>query len=364
MKILLFADLHIGAIKDTLYYSSTFSSILQRSIHTYHPDLIVILGDYFDRLFKANEPYVTLSNTILSLLLSYDIPVRLIYGTESHEMNQYTTLFPHYFSHYNLKLYTTVTEETINSRTFLFIPEEYITSKEDHYQSTLYSHHYDYILGHGTINEFLPISTLTNRKHSHQVPIFTQQELSSHSTITAFGHYHIHKDQDNVHYVGSLFRWKFGEEEPKGYALIDEDTFIFIPNNDAYTFNTYEISSNDENEIRSQIQRIQSENPSIFQYNLGGKIKLIFSSDSSPTLYERIRTEALRSNQITTQSHYTPSQEDPLNDPNDPDRNLYEIIMSKSIPPVEKIQRFIEEKHHLNLTPKQIESYIHNTLDV
>ena len=51
MKILLLADLHIGAIKDENYVYSIIQNIIDKEIGTDKCDALIILGDYFDRLF-------------------------------------------------------------------------------------------------------------------------------------------------------------------------------------------------------------------------------------------------------------------------------------------------------------------------
>lgn len=93
MRILLIADLHIGSIKDIKYFYDTTISIIDEELMKKKTDIVVFLGDYFERLFKNNEDFTALAINIMSYIvlacLRNKTKIRMIYGTESHEMNQY-----------------------------------------------------------------------------------------------------------------------------------------------------------------------------------------------------------------------------------------------------------------------------------
>ena len=47
MRVLLLADIHIGAIKDIDYIYHNTIDIIDRELKLHKTDLLVILGDYF-----------------------------------------------------------------------------------------------------------------------------------------------------------------------------------------------------------------------------------------------------------------------------------------------------------------------------
>ena len=93
MRMLLIADLHVGSIKDNDYVYRVITDIIEKEVIFTKTDAVVILGDYFDRLFKVNEEYVSCAINIMSFLIRAcsrsGTKIRIVYGTESHEMNQY-----------------------------------------------------------------------------------------------------------------------------------------------------------------------------------------------------------------------------------------------------------------------------------
>ena len=65
MRILLIADLHIGSIKDIPYFYNVTTDIIEKEVIFTKTDLVLFLGDYFDKLFKVNEEYVSLAINIM-----------------------------------------------------------------------------------------------------------------------------------------------------------------------------------------------------------------------------------------------------------------------------------------------------------
>jgi DNA repair exonuclease SbcCD nuclease subunit len=290
MRILVLADIHVGSIKDTSYVYDVITDIFEKEIIFKKTDLVVICGDYFHRLFKVNEEFVSLSINIMSYLIRAckrnNTKIRIVYGTESHEMNQYRLFNYHMTSErIDMKVYDTVTEEVINGEHFLFIPEEYMTDKHEFYKK-YFNKHYEYIFGHGIIEEGMPmvVSYSNSKPDEKQVPRFKSNELSDISDLCIFGHYHCYTDLgNNIYYLGSLFRDSFGEEQAKGYGIIEDGKFTFVENTKAYVYKTYEFDPSSEiyqssDNILKEINKIKSENKDIFNGDHRGKIRIIFKT--------------------------------------------------------------------------------------
>lgn len=199
-------------------------------------DMIVIGGDILDAKYHTSSEHIT---TLLDLM-DYITPMisgthkilRLVYGTQSHDSYPQLQILSPYTRRMNFKIIPHVQEETINNLRFLYLPEEIILDKQEYYQSTLYnpSKQYDYIFGHGCIQEGMPMVKPPAKKVRH-VPIFTTEELRQRCTkFVCFGHYHTHWESRNVGYVGSLSRFRHGEKGDKGWYLLENHSRTFIPN--------------------------------------------------------------------------------------------------------------------------------------
>ena len=383
MRILVFADIHIGSIKDTKYVYNVITDIIEKEIIFKKTDVVVIAGDYFHKILKGNDEYITCAINVMLYLVRAcareNTKIRIVYGTESHEMNQYRILSPHVMlTNVDMKVIHTVTEEVIGDKSFLFIPEEYIDDKHEFYKDYLYSDkHYDYIFGHGVISEGMPmVSPIPNDKIKEKhVPNFRSGELGSVSDICIFGHYHCYTDMgDNVYYLGSLFRDSFGEEEPKGYGIIEDKEFTFIENKDAYIFKTYdlgEVSNSityfDKNKLIETINQIKNENSDIFFGDKIGKVRIKItipentSNEVKETLHDILFSEKCislltkeTSNDLTDQVAEELA-EDECN-------SELLFILDNSLPIADKIHRYINKQYDEIIPIETIEKYIRGAI--
>lgn len=380
MRLLLLADMHIGSIKDTIYYYNVVTDIIEKEVELNKTDAVIILGDYFDRLFRANEDYVSLAINIMSYLVracaKNHTKIRLIYGTESHEMNQYK-LFNHHFSSkkVDIKLITTcVEEELFPNVNVLYLPEEYIDDKHDFYKDTLYKKKYDYIFGHGNIVEGMPSNmafhTATKKTNEKQVPRFNKGELMNASKLCVFGHVHTFKNLDNrVYYLGSLFRNSFGEEDPKGYGIIDNDKLTFIENNEAYLYKTYEFNPIDDvyksnDDMIAAINTIKKENEEIFNGEKYGKIRIIFntSSDTDPTFYDNVKN--ILSNDKLISPLIKESNQELIEEAKADVDDEYEFVLDNSLNIINKIHMFISKINDNVISLDDLNNYIKNPLEI
>ena len=214
-------------------------------------DLICITGDFFDHILYLNEIHANRAYYFMDELMveadRLNCQVRIVYGTESHECNQYSIFFSKLMNNRNFKVIKTVSEEELDKGIkVLYIPEEYVYNKKDVYGKFFDKEkEYDYVFGHGVITELMPTDkhVLKDTKDTKRakVPVFNTNELTyCCKGEIFFGHYHVHCELgSNVSYVGSFSRWCFGEEEKKGFIYsecdIDKERYshTFIENNEA-----------------------------------------------------------------------------------------------------------------------------------
>lgn len=376
MRILLLADIHIGSITDTNYVYSVMTGIIDKEIISTKTDAVVILGDYFDRLFKANEEYVGLAVNIMSYLVMAckrnDTKIRIIYGTESHEMNQYK-IFNHHFrsKDIDMKLFTTVTEENLCGVDVLYVPEEYMKDKEEFYKDTIYSgKHYKYIFGHGMIREGLQNSQFIKQDTSGEakVPFFNSQELSSIADIIVFGHIHIGYDCGNIHYIGSLFRDSFGEEKEKRYGIIEDDEITFVENKKAYIYDTFEFFENSDiykspDNLVKHINDIKENYNELLSGEQQGKIRLIFYPpvDADPSFFDTLKSILFNDKifkSVVKEVERTLVEEDDIIE------DKYEFVLDKVLKPEDKIYKLIDLNNEEHMTFQELEDYIFNPLKI
>lgn len=374
MRILLIADLHIGSIKDIQYVYRVFTNIIEKEVIFNKTDMIVFLGDYFDKLFKVNEEFVSLAIDIMSYIVDAcqrcNTKIRMIYGTESHEMNQYKIFNYHVISsNIDFKVIDSVLEETIDGYEILYVPEEYIEDKYKYYSKYLSKgKHYNYIFGHGIIEDGMPsivsYGSDSGKNKEKQVPRFRSGELSSISDICVFGHYHCHTDMhNNVYYLGSLFRDSFGEEEPKGYGIIEDDKFEFIENKEAYVYRTYEFGPdssiyNNPDDIMNELVRIKKENERVFSGDNNGKIRLLFKvpNNIDPTFKENLRT--ILSNNPALVSLMKEKNSDIIDEMKEDIEDEWEYLLDPTLLIEDKILRWINTENDVSWTKDRLMKYI------
>ena len=253
IKGLIFADLHIGAMNLAQQYRE-IENVLFASIKKYKPDIIISLGDFFDHKASLNDSLSYYSFLVFTKIISIceeigiSPKIRFVYGTESHEWKQYK-IIETAKTNFDIKvIHYCEEEELFPDFNVLYIPEEHIYSKSEYYEKYLSNaKRYDYIFGHGVIREVMKEAALSSDKDESKrkkVPVFSTGELMyACKGQTYFGHYHINTNMnDEVIYCGSLNRWIFGEEDPKGMYYIekknDEYNNEFIENEYAEIYKT------------------------------------------------------------------------------------------------------------------------------
>ena len=370
MRIVVLSDIHIGSIKDTVYVYNVLTSIFDTELKFHKTDAIIFTGDFFHRLLKTNEEYTSLAVNVVSYLVRLcknKIKIRFIYGTESHECTSYR-IFNHHFNSdsVDMKLIETVTEEELFPNVnVLYIPEEYVNSKEEHYRKYLYSgKHYDFIFLHGVIAEGMPMA-LFNKTNSMEkkTPVFHAKELSDACDICLAGHFHVNTHMDsNVYYVGSLFRNSFNEEGAKGYYVIEDKKLEFVENKEAYQYKTYTFEDTDpvygstENLIE-KIKEIKEENKELFNNEREGKIRMLFKlpSNIDESYRETIRNLLFNDKKIAP---LIKENENIINDSSNDVVQEYEFVLDSSLNIYEKLHKYIDKIHSVDLSVNEIKKYI------
>lgn len=250
-KGIFLADIHIGDMpRDQLKHE--FEEVVYPFISRHDLDFVIFAGDYFGHKLYLNDENTVLASMILQEIdarLKPEAKIRMVYGTESHEENQYGP-FKGMLDRDFKVIRTFDEEELFPDLMVVYIPEELLEDPDDYYDTQWkITQRPDLIVGHGTIREAMQkaASAIEDKRNvRRRVPVFRTGDLRRQTDgLVVFGHYHVHTVLDPMMmYVGSFSRWKFGEEEAKGFLYAEYDvsdhtwTYEFMENTYAPVYKT------------------------------------------------------------------------------------------------------------------------------
>lgn len=214
--------------------------------------LFLIAGDFFDRLLSLPvEDVRTIEDWVVRFLMlcqKYDIIVRVLEGTPSHDWRQ-SKMFEdknrHLGNIVNLKYVDTLSIEYIPEldATILFVPDEWAEEADDTWKQvtdllrSMGMDKVDFACMHGCFKYQLPIQS--NASHDEE------RYLSIVREVIFIGHHHLHTRYDRIFVEGSFDRLSHGEEKPKGFGFYKVDgsqrSLEFIENPGAKLYVTIDL---------------------------------------------------------------------------------------------------------------------------
>lgn len=262
-NIITISDIHWGVIdpKEQLKSLEFIFEFLEKSItQGITIDMIVIAGDYFDSKLPLNSRDAIYAiqwfHKLYDLAVKYNVKrIRMFQGTMEHDNDQLDVFKPlvnedsEFF-----KIFTnTTSEETLENLHCIYCPDETIQTSEYEimYVNEMLSVH-DIGFFHGSFDvvygELLETKPdLLSRKNV--IYRYTLWDKLINGPLIS-GHWHDGKQYEHLYYCGSPFRYKFNEDEPKGFMFTQYDTeskeYLCkkIINPLASDYITYEIYSN------------------------------------------------------------------------------------------------------------------------
>lgn len=376
------ADEHFGVIDADKLYEEHQRIIIDFIKELDNLDVIFIAGDYFDHLLSLNEKSTARAMEFFDELTFWvenlGTKIRIIYGTESHECKQYSWLISRAaYINVDIKVINHVQEELIDDIWVLYIPEEYIYNKQEYYKEFFTGEKkYDYIIGHGIIQEMMEdaiyhLNKSSKNSNRAKAPIFTSTELSENCKGTVyFGHYHMNKNIHNkVFYVGSFTRWCFGEDEPKGFYYFtkndDEYSHKFIENTMADKFITFNYGY--ESPIFKSEERMENELHKIEKFinnDVLSHVRLIMTvPEEYPnaegllvSLSERFKNS--KGIKIKVVNGYVSKKQKINKEYLDSVKQKYSFIFDKNMPIAEQAENFIHTKFEIELSSERIDLHL------
>lgn len=281
MKYIVTSDIHLGHIKTpTGHIINSFKKYILNKENS-DIDVLFISGDLFDRLLDLNskevKEIIEFFHYLLEYCYRYDIALRVLEGTPSHDWQQSEILYKlnELREHKcDLKYFKVLDIEYLEKikKYVLYIPDEWTQEHSDlekqiEKKLSLFNiSHVDIAILHGQFG----YQVLGKKYHG----FFFKEDyfLSLVKGFIHVGHYHSFSSFDRIIANGSLERLAHGEEEPKGYVKVVNNEYIFIENKDAYPYVTINITKNYTLDKLTKV---------ITSYPKGSFIRLLVPNDHS-----------------------------------------------------------------------------------
>ena len=222
------ADIHFGVMDPKVQYDLITKGITDK-IRDIQFDLFCINGDLFEHKFMSNSDVVLYASLfikdIVELCKKNNAAFILLHGTPSHDANQ-LKLFYHYLSEPGLEMYIIETASFVEThgKRILCLPEE--RNKGTYYYRKVleYSGHYDSVCMHGNLKGAIIGCESADLNDKDKAPTFDIDSFEFCKGPIISGHVHVSGCfQQHMYYSGSPLRWKFGEEQAKGFLIVIHD---------------------------------------------------------------------------------------------------------------------------------------------
>lgn len=217
------ADLHFGAFNPQTQYQILQEQFLLPISQIPKLDVIVVDGDTFDHKTMSNSDASMFASifvdNLVQLAKSKNATLVLLHGTYSHDFDQ-LKLFYHYLEdkEVDIRIVTTIKFEMIKGAKILCIPELYGVDESVYQKYFFESGWYDEAFVHGTFKGAVYGDNVGAGR------LLTPEDFIYCKGVAIAGH--VHKSScfnGFFYYCGCPYRWKFGEEEDKGYLLLCHD---------------------------------------------------------------------------------------------------------------------------------------------
>lgn len=357
------ADVHMGALDPKTQYEILKEQFIDELSKLPILDIIGLLGDFFDRRGMSDSDATMYGSMLMSdirtLAIQKNATVIIIMGTKSHDADQ-LRLFYHYLSdpEFDIRIVETVKFEYVKGAKILCIPELYSVEEKTYETFLKYSGGYDLCFLHGTMEG----SVYGNNAGMSR--LFNIEDFKNCLGPIFAGHIHVpgcyNKD---FYYCGSPLRWKFGEEQTKGFmiCLYDMDTRRYytklVP---VYSFkydtvNIDEIICNDPKDVISYINDLK-ENEGI------DYLRLTFTREVPSENMDVIR-EYYRTNgkiKFKAAQKETANINDLTKGADNQTLDRYNYLFDTSLTEYDKLSMYIQEQEGLVIPSALIENVITN----
>ena len=219
------ADLHFGSVDPLKQFNILCEQFLSK-IALIDFDILSIDGDIFDRKFMANSDAILYAMEFVRLCTEECIrksaTMFIISGTESHDAGQLKLFYGYKDDErLDIRIVEHAQFEYAQGLKILCLPEEY--NKGEKYYTNLLYNEYDTVFMHGTTVGSVYGANKENL-NSVREPVFSINSFLGCKGPIICGH--VHKAMclnSYIYYCSNPIRYKFGEEEDKGFCIVLHD---------------------------------------------------------------------------------------------------------------------------------------------
>ena len=338
------SDIHFGAIDPKTEYNILKEQFINELYRIPIIDIIFINGDLFERKYTTDSEPIAYAlrfmEDIRLVAINKNATVVIISGTESHDAGQLNLLY-HYMEDplYDIRIVENIRFEYIKGAQILCIPELYGIDEEIYEHFLFKSGIYDQCVMHGTIEGAVYNNTINKRGR-----LFNIYDFNNCRGPVVAGHVHIAGCYNkHFYYTGSPIRYKFGEEEEKGFILI----YYNLDTSDYYhhlipiksfrydTIDLEDILSNDPKDIITYIDSLKDDNVDYLRIKYGEEV----SEDNIAIVREYYKN----SGKIKMISDKKKRKEDAIVSDVITD-NKYNYLLDNTLSPYEKLALYINDR--------------------
>lgn len=217
------ADIHFSAFDPKKQYQILNEQCFQEIAFIPSIDVISIDGDFFDHKMMSNSDGIMYANMAMEQIVQIarvkNATIVLINGTYSHDADQIKSYY-HYLEDpsIDIRIVTTIQFEDIKGARVLCIPELYGVDESIYRHYLFGSGLYDMVFMHGTFEGAV------YGDNAGLSRLFHMSDFVKCKGPIISGHVHTGGCfQSYFYYCGSPYRWKFGEEEDKGFLIVTQN---------------------------------------------------------------------------------------------------------------------------------------------
>lgn len=223
------ADLHFGVIDPKTQYDILYEQFIKEIDKLPIIDVITILGDIFDRRVMSDSDAAMYSSLFIhevrEVAIKKNATVVIIMGTRQHDADQ-LKLFYHYLNdpEFDIRIIENIKFENIKGMRVLCIPELYGVDENIYQNFFCNAEGYDICFAHCAFEGAI--------YSSGSARMFNMDDFKLCRGPILSGHVHVPGcHAKDFYYSGSPLRWRFGEEQEKGFMIVlyDLDSRMYLP---------------------------------------------------------------------------------------------------------------------------------------
>lgn len=300
------ADIHFGSIDPQKQFAILNEQFL-RPISNIDFDILSIDGDIFDKKLLANSDAVMYAMEFVRICTEFCIARQatliIIAGTESHDAGQLKLFYGYKDDErLDIRIVERAQFEYAQGLKILCVPEEY--GRGEAYYRALLDDVYDTAFMHGTVVGSVYGATKEDL-NSSRYPVFSIDSFAGCRGPIICGH--VHKAMclnGYIYYCSNPIRYRFGEEEEKGFYIVIHDritnahnlTFLPIKSFRYDTINIKALEYTDPNQIIQHLDNLLA--------NGIDNIRIDFGDINEPST-QKIIEQYYASNQNVVIKRYT-----------------------------------------------------------